>query len=430
MRRGESRGCAEPEYLYLPVEKVIRTRTSRDDSMDTTRVILLSLGHFVVDLYPPFLAALLPLLIERLDLSLTLAGLLASVLMVSSALSQPLFGILSDKIGGRKLLFVGPPMAAIGMSFMGLLPSYTLVLIFLVIGGLGASCYHPQAAILASHFSGPRKGLGIALFMLGGNLGYGLGPMLILVIVLGLGADRSYVALVPAVAFVFALARYFPRDAHSVTPISDRGKTGKALCLRDLAPFLQLWLVVWLRSTAIVGLATFLPTLQTMRGLSLVEGGSSYTVFVVSGALGGLIGGGLSDRAGRKRIVILSFLLVIPAFYGFLRTSIEWNFLFLPLLGFSFFLGESPGVVMAQEAVPERGGTMSALIMGFAWGMAGLALVAIGMVADSFGMEKALSLLWYLPVIALVLAFFLPEAISGSHSGGSGESETHPARRP
>lgn len=376
--------------------------------IDMPKVAFLSLGHLVVDFYPPFLAALLPLLIERLKLSLTLASLLASILMFSASLTQPLFGILSDRIGGKNLMLWGPIMAAVGMSFIGLLPSYTSLITFLVLGGLGVACFHPQAAALAGHFSGPRKGLGVSLFMLGGNVGYALGPMIIVAIVIGLGLTRSYVALLPAVIFVLLLVGYLPKSALPMPATRVEAPEENAVRLEDLAPFSVLWLVVWLRSTAILSLGTFLPTLQTMRGLSLAAGGSSFTVFMICGALGGLVGGSFSDRLGRKRMVLLSFLLVIPAFYGFLHVPPRWSFISLAILGFSLFLGEAPCIVMAQETVPGRGGTMSGLIMGFAWGMAGLGVLCTGVLADNFGMEKAMGFLLYLPITALVLAFFLP----------------------
>jgi FSR family fosmidomycin resistance protein-like MFS transporter len=376
--------------------------------INVANVALLSLGHLVVDLYPPFLAALLPLLIERLGLSLTLASLLASLLMLSASLSQPLFGILSDRIGGKNLMFWGSIMAAVGMSFIGLLPSYASLIPFLVFGGLGVACFHPQAAALAAHFSGPRKGLGVSLFMVGGNVGYGLGPMVILAIVLALDLKKSYLALLPAVIFALLLARYLPKSGLPVPAGRVEAMETNPVRLKEWAPFSVLWLVVWLRSAAILSLTTFLPTLQTMRGLSLAAGGSSFTVFMICGALGGLVGGSLSDRVGRKTMVILSFFLVIPAFYAFLHVSTRWSLISLAFLGLSFFLGESPCIVMAQEMVPGKGGTMSGLIMGFAWGMAALGVFGTGVLADNFGMERAMGFLLYLPITALALVFLLP----------------------
>jgi FSR family fosmidomycin resistance protein-like MFS transporter len=396
------------EAVHTPFEEPQVAYISTTPRIDMAKVALLSLGHLVVDIYPSFLAALLPLLIDRLGLSMALASFLASILMFSTSLSQPLFGILSDRIGGKTLMFWGPLMAGAGMSFIALLPSYTLLLLFLVISGLGVSCFHPQAAALAGHFSGPRKGVGLSLFMLGGNVGYGLGPVIILSIVLGLGPRRSYVALLPAAIFALLLARYLPGDALPLPAVRAEERAKNAVTLRDLSPFAHLWLIVWLRSTAIISLATFLPTLQTMRGLSLAGGGSSFTVFMICGAMGGFVGGALSDRFGRKRIVVLSLLLIIPAFYGFLHVTTRWTFFCLALLGFFSFLGEAPCIAMAQETVPGRGGTMSGLIMGFAWGMAGLGVLGTGVLADMFGIEQAIGYLLYLPATAFILAFFLP----------------------
>jgi FSR family fosmidomycin resistance protein-like MFS transporter len=379
--------------------------------IDMAKVALLSLGHLVVDLYPSFLPALLPLLIERLQLSMSLASLLASILMFSASLSQPLFGILSDRIGGKMLMLWGAMMAAAGMSFICILPSYALLFPFLILGGLGVACFHPQAAALAGDFSGPRKGLGLSLFMLGGNIGYGLGPLVILAIVLGLGIKNSYLALFPGAIFLPLLVRYLPKDTIPLPVTRREGAAENTVVVRDLAPFALLWLVVWLRSTAILSLATFLPTLQTMRGFSLAEGGSSFTLFMMCGAMGGFVGGSLSDRFGRKRMVVLSFLLVMPALYSFLHVPTSWTFFCLALLGFVFFLGEAPCIVMAQETIPGRGGTMSALIMGFAWGMAGVGVFGTGILADIFGMEQAMGFLLFLPATAFVLAFFLPGKI-------------------
>ncbi len=362
----------------------------------------------VVDFYTPFLPALLPLLIQRLDISMTLASILASILTFSSALAQPVFGILADRIGGKKLIFLGPIAAAIGLSFIGLMPSYGLLVMFLILGGLGSACFHPQAAALAGHFSGPRRGFGISLFMLGGNVGYGFGPMLILAIVLGLGMSRSYVALLPAVIFAFILVRYLP-DSVIPRPAEQNDRAvGRGIRSGDLVSFSILWLVVWLRSTAILSLSTFLPTFQILHGFSLAAGGGAFTILILAGAVGGFVGGMLSDRIGRKWVVIVSLITGIPAFYLFLYLPGRWTFVSLAVLGFLLFSGESPCVVMAQEMFPGKGGTMSSLIMGFAWGMAGVGLLGTGMLADAFGMDQAMRFLPYLPTAALILAFFLP----------------------
>jgi FSR family fosmidomycin resistance protein-like MFS transporter len=169
-----------------------------------------------------------------------------------------------------------------------------------------------------------------------------------------------------------------------------------------------LWSVVLLRVTAVLSLATFLPTIQKLRGFSLIAGGSSFTVFMACGALGGLIGGYFADRLGRRTMIISSFTVTIPAFLAFLYLKGTMSFFILALLGFLLFMSEPACIVLAQEMAPHKARTVSGLIMGMAWGMAGWGVLGTGALADYVGIEGALSYLLLLPAGALILSFFLP----------------------
>jgi len=148
--------------------------------------------------------------------------------------------------------------------------------------------------------------------------------------------------------------------------------------------------------------------IQKLRGFSLIAAGSSFTVFMVCGALGGLAGGLLTDRVGRKRIVVASFALLIPVFLAFLVWKGPASLLILSLLGFLFFLSEPACIVLAQEMAPEKARTVSGIIMGVAWGLAGFGVLGTGALADALGIEWALRFLFFLPAGALFLSFFLP----------------------
>ena len=153
------------------------------------KALYLSLGHFVTDLYPGFLPALLPLLIEKFHFSFTRASLLAMFMGFSTSLTQPVFGYLSDKLGGRWLIIIGPAVGGLCLSLVGLANSYVFLIFLLILGGLGVASYHPEAAALSASLSGRQRTLGMSLFMLGGNLGVGVGPFLILGITLSLGLE-------------------------------------------------------------------------------------------------------------------------------------------------------------------------------------------------------------------------------------------------
>jgi len=368
----------------------------------------LALGHGVTDLYPAFLPPLLPLLIDRFHFSFTRASLLAMVLGFSASLTQPIFGYLSDKFGGRKMVIFGPIMAGLSISAIGLAPNYSFMIILLILGGLGAAAYHPEAAALSSSLSSRQRTLVMSIFMLGGTIGLGLGPFLILLIIMTLGIEWSLLASLPALVTGWLLHRHAPqpRKELSVPVPSDRSFGPPAN--QRFFHFGILLAVVVLRVTATGSLTMFLPMIQKFRGFSLLASGSSFSVFMACAALGGLTGGYLADRLGRRRIIISSFVIAIPAFLAFLYWKGPLSFAILALLGFLFFLSEPVCVVLAQEIVPYKARTVSGLVMGVAWGMAGWGVLGTGTLADYVGIEKALGYLLFLPVGALLLSFFLP----------------------
>jgi FSR family fosmidomycin resistance protein-like MFS transporter len=151
--------------------------------------------------------------------------------------------------------------------------------------------------------------------------------------------------------------------------------------------------------------------IQKLRGFSLIAAGGSITVFMACGAFGGLIGGYLADRVGRRKTILTSFILALPALSAFLYWKGLMSLFILAFLGFFLYISEPSCIVMAQEMVPQQARTASGLIMGMAWGLGGWGVLSIGALADAFGIEGALRFLLLLPAGSLVLSFFLPSEI-------------------
>ena len=158
----------------------------------------------------------------------------------------------------------------------------------------------------------------------------------------------------------------------------------------------------------ISGYQTFLPLLLHQRGGSIVAGGAAVFLFGGIGAIGGVVGGMLSDRVGRRRMVALSLVLGTPLLLGFIHTQGAWAYAFLAGGGVALYLSAAVTIVMAQELLPHRASVASSIVMGLAWGTAGLSLTGIGALADAIGLERALRLLLLLAVPALAAAQFLP----------------------
>ena len=290
----------------------------RDTEQFSGTAAYLAMGHFVTDLYPAFLPPLLPLLIDKFQISLTSASLLATILTVSASLTQPLFGFLFDRLGGRRMILFGPVLGALSLSFIGLAPHYSTLIILLILGGLGVASFHPEAAALTASLSGRRRTWGMSIFMLGGNFGYSLGAFLILIVVTTLGLGWSLLAALPALVMAWLLRRsvLIPEETPKIHP--PPGNPIESPLNRRVFKFGILFAVVVLRVTTVLSLTTFLPMVQKLRGFSLMAAGSSNTVFMACGALGGVVGGHLADRLGRRPVIVASFLLVLPALSAFL----------------------------------------------------------------------------------------------------------------
>ena len=154
-------------------------------------VIAVSIGHFIHDVYSSFLAPLLPLLIEKLSISLTQAGLL-STMMQLPALINPWIGTLADRISVRWFIVLAPALTAVPMSMIGTAPTYGVLLILMVFAGISISVFHVPAPVVVARMSGSRKGMGMSLFMVGGEAARAVGPMVAVGLVALMGLEGFY----------------------------------------------------------------------------------------------------------------------------------------------------------------------------------------------------------------------------------------------
>lgn len=362
-------------------------------------------AHFVNDFYVAFLAPVLPLVVMRFDLSLTLAGLLATILNTSAAMSQPVFGMFADQMRRRIFVVLGPALTVLAMGSMGLAPSYGTLIVLLLIAGTGTATFHPQGASTAGLASGNRKGVGLSLFVAGGELGYALGPVVIALAVASFGLDVTWVVALPGLALCVLL---WKRLAAQTIDHAERPQSLAADLRGVWRPLALLWTIVVLRSIIISAFITFLPLLLRERGGSIVAGGAAIFLFGGVGAVGGLIGGALADRVGRRALLAVSLLLGTPLLLLFLHAQGVWSYLALAGGGIALYLSAAITIVMAQEVLPHRASVASSIVMGLAWGAAGLSLTAVGALADAVGLATALTWVMGLAVVALLFVAFLP----------------------
>jgi FSR family fosmidomycin resistance protein-like MFS transporter len=371
----------------------------------TSRLGLLTFGHLTIDSYSSFFSPLLPLLVEKLHLNLTLVGTLVALSSVTSSFSQPLFGFLSDRMRRPWFVALAPLVSAVFMSSLGMAPTYAALVALLMLAGLGVAAFHPQGAVFASETS-PKRNLAMGFFISGGTLGFALGPLFAVGVVSAFGLERTYFAAIPGVvatALLLAwLARATPRPAHKA----------KGVPLRELKPVLRpltlLYLTTVSRSAVSYGFMTFLPLYLHERGYTLSRSGGIMSLYLLLGALGGFLGGIVSDRLGGVRVVIASFIGAIPLYAAFLALPDTPGIVALMAGAFVLQTSLPVNVVLGQELSPRHSSTISSLLMGAAWGVGALLIGPIGAVADRGGLHQGLVVLSFMLLVGLACAVMLP----------------------
>lgn len=371
------------------------------------RLWLLTFAHFSIDAYSSFFSPLLPLLVQKLDLSLGLVGTLVALSSLSSSFSQPLFGMLSDRMRRPWFLALGPLFAAVFMSAIGLAPSYAALIALLTLAGLGVAAFHPQGAVLAGEAS-DRRGIAMSVFVTGGTLGFSVGPIVAVTIAARFGLERTWIAMIPGVVVGIVLLAWVARLA----PHAHTAHRGSDLAgLRPVArPLALLYGAVVTRSAVSYGFLVFLSLYLTGRGFSVERAGHMVAAYLLLGALGGFFGGWLADRWGGRRVVLWSFVAAIPLYVSFLLLPPGPGLVSLVLGAFVLQTSTPVNVVLGQELSPRHASTISSLLMGAAWGVGALLIGPLGVFADHFGLHAGLLLLSTLLVAGAAFAAALPPA--------------------
>jgi len=143
------------------------------------------------------------------------------------------------------------------------------------------------------------------------------------------------------------------------------------------------------------------------QNISNIGASHLVTIMLAAGAFGGVIGGFISDNFGRKRLIVGSLLLSTPLFFAFLNTQGSLSTVFLTLAGATLLSSNSVTVIAAQEAIPNNKAMAAGLTIGFAGGIGGLAVILLGCIADLWGLQTVIQVIFFLPLIAAMSGLFM-----------------------
>jgi len=374
-------------------------------------LLVLGFGHFVNDLHTSTLYPLLPLIARKLNLSEAETFWLAPILNVASSLMQPVYGFLADRYARRAFAIAGPAIAGSFMSLIGVAPSYEMLLLFLILGGIGNGAFHPQGAALAARAHEHRRRLALSLFSSSGTLGFALGPLIITAIVAATDLTRTYLLMPLGWTAALLLFRYSPRENPLDRPPDERGALADLIAtLREVwRPMLFLYVITVSRSAMYVATNSYMPFILTQRGYSLRETGGALTAYLLAGACGSFFGGAFAERFGGRWLTLGTGMLVPLFLTTAALTHGPVSVAALIAGGFALMSVFPVNVATAQELAPGETSTVSALMMGFAWGIGSMSPALLEPLTRTFGFEGVLAALTVLPFATSLLALWIPE---------------------
>ena len=377
------------------------------DSIDRKGMSALSGGHLATDFASGSVPALLPFFAVKFDLNYTLTAVLMLATLASSSLTQPLFGLWSDRRGALWLLPAGLALAGGGIGLAAVAPSYGLLVVLVFLSGLGIAAFHPEGAKFAVFASGRKRASGMSLFNIGGNTGYALGPIIVTPLVLWLGlGPGGLLASVPVILGALAVLRVLPYLSR-LRPERGAG-SGVAQGRDDVHAMAILAGVIGLRSVAWFGLLTFVPLWVVSLGNSQAAGNRMLSLMLLSGAAGTLLLGPIADRFGLRRTLLVAQVVLTPMILVFVLVGGLVGALALMVVGICVVGTFGLTMVLSQMYLPQHVGMASGLSIGLAMGLGGVSAVALGALADAVDLKTALVCCAFAPLLGVVLCFFLP----------------------
>ena len=370
-------------------------------------ILALSFSHFLNDMMQSLVPALYPMLKSGYGLSFAQIGLITLIMQLTSSLLQPAVGLVSDHRPQPYSLAVGMGATLAGLLLLANAATYPMLILAAALVGSGSAVFHPEASRVARMASGGRHGLAQSLFQVGGNIGSSLGPILAALIVIPKGQGSiawfSAVALL-AMSVLFGVGNWYRRERAAPVRSGSRHPAERShLPRRKIAWSVAILLaLVFSKSFYTSSLNSYYTFYLISKFHLTLESAQIYLfAFLAAVAAGTLIGGPVGDRIGRKSVLWVSILGVLPFTLVLPYANLFWTGILTVVIGLILASASSAIIVYALELVPGKVGTVAGLFFGLSFGMAGVGAAALGRLADATSIDYVYQICAFLPLIGL-----------------------------
>ena len=389
--------------------------TQAATGMPTTTVFpilfALSFCHLLNDMMQSLISALFPMIKSDFNLDYGQIGLITLAFQLTASLLQPVVGIVTDKRPMPYSLSIGMGSTLIGLVLLSQAHSYGALIFAAAMVGVGSSVFHPESSRVARAASGGRYGLAQSLFQVGGNAGSAIGPLMAAWVVLPRGQGSiawfSGTALL-AMVVLFLVGSWYSRRGLAVVPKKRVAAAANGQTLSTARVGFAIFILVALifsKNVYSASLGSYY-TFYLIEKFHLSVANAQLMLFLYMGAVaaGTLIGGPLGDRMGRKAVMWVSILGVLPFTLLLPHVGLEMTAVLTVIIGLIMASSFPAILVYAQELLPGRVGMVSGIFFGFAFGLGGLGAAVLGELADITSIQFVYNVTAFLPAIGVLTA--------------------------
>lgn len=374
------------------------------DSSSGRKLAVLAWSHFLNDGAAFYLPGILPAILVALHQPLAMVGVITAAMYVGQAL-QPVTGILADHAGGRAFVIGGLLACSLAGALVGLAPNVWVLIGLLLISGLGSTTFHPQALAAVRSVTQRRQAMGMATFLVGGELGRGAWPLLTSLVVVRYGLHYLWLIALPTLVSLPLIFRLTPRlpPRHAAA--------GRIHWREHRKPFAVLVGFSAFRGLVVFGTIVFIPIMWKLRGGALVSGASIISTLLITGVLGQIGGGSMADRFGRRHVVLGSSILLIILVPLIVLTHGIFLWVIAALTGIAMFSTFASTLLVGQDIFPENRGLGSGIALGFSNALGAVGLIPLGIVARDAGIGWVFGILTAGAVGMLAMAILFSQKV-------------------
>ena len=382
--------------------------------MDTYKkaIIWLCLGHLVCDIYTGFLNPIMPFIASRLGFSMAIATVVISISHICSSMLQPIFGFFADNMLKRFFIFWGLILVSLFIPLAPIAPNVYILLLFMILGSLGGSFFHPQSMGFVNRFSGSKCSDYMGIFISVGSVGFAIGPLMAAYIVQVVGLSHIALTSILGLSLAFTMFLFVPKlsDIDVRPEHKEFIKSFKEILQNRQMDYLIL--IAMMKSLVANSSCILLPFLWKNMGYTPFYIGFAIFLFVFMGAIGSFLSPKAEKLFGSKPVIYFSMWATFPLLLLFSLLYKSHSILSLCVfgtIGFTTMLAQPVTLVWAQRTLPKYKSIVAGFINGFCWGTVALCMSIMGAIAQKFGIMNVLVSLSVIPILSSHFVKYLKE---------------------